>query len=55
MSDQLDLQLDPQALEDLQTNDPVKQVPALNKILYAAIQNKDISYHSDVVLKVRLD
>jgi hypothetical protein len=55
MSDQSDLELTPQALEDLQTNDPVKQLPALNKIIYAAIQNKDVSYHSDVVLKVRLN
>lgn len=43
---------EPVSVEDLQTGDPLKQVPALSKLQYLAGKGKDVTHYFDLVAKV---
>lgn len=43
----------PVAVDDLQTGDPLKQIPALSKLIYSAGRGKDVTHYFDLVAKVR--
>jgi hypothetical protein len=43
---------EPISVDDLQTADPLKQGPALTKLLYLAGRGKDVTHYFDLVAKV---
>lgn len=43
------------SFEDLASTDPLKQIPALHKLIYEQCNGKECSYYIDTLHKVRTD
>lgn len=43
------------SFEDLASTDPLKQIPALHKLIYEQCNGKECSYYIDTLHKVRAD